>query len=137
MSALRADLTAIDERLTAIAARLRDVGVLYSHPVYQYLDRRYSLDGRALHWEPDAQPDAAQWDALERELSRHAASVMLWEAAPLPAVREQLSQMNIEVVVFPTLANAAPEVDYAQVMNASVSALAAATERRAAERAAP
>ena len=53
---LRGKLAQWDEQLLELGRQLGTEPVLYSHPVYQYLQRRYGLNGRALHWEPDREP---------------------------------------------------------------------------------
>jgi zinc transport system substrate-binding protein len=48
----------LDEEL-ALAFKYRSQQqIIYSHPVYQYLDRRYALNGVSVHWEPDGVPTA-------------------------------------------------------------------------------
>jgi zinc transport system substrate-binding protein len=98
-------LTNIDETYSAQAGNLRARTIIYSHPVYQYFDRRYQLHGRALHWEPDQQPTAQQWEELER-LTRGAKNVLLiWEDFPNDSVVARLTQLNIQSVVVRPAAN--------------------------------
>jgi len=54
--ALEHDLLDLDARLEAITARDHAQPLLASHPVYQYLARRYSLNLKSVMWEPDAMP---------------------------------------------------------------------------------
>jgi zinc transport system substrate-binding protein len=56
-------LTALEDRLNVLDAELErafeslaDESVIWSHPVYQYLQHRYAIDGRSVHWEPDQAP---------------------------------------------------------------------------------
>jgi len=50
------ELAALDSRLLAIARAAPDRPLLASHPVYQYLARRYHLNLKSVHWEPDRVP---------------------------------------------------------------------------------
>ncbi len=52
-NALSVDLTALDRAFRLLFDRIGDRPLLFSHPVYQYLARRYDLDARSMHWEPD------------------------------------------------------------------------------------
>ena len=44
LAALRGDLEALDSKLTALASRIGATPLLFSHPVYAYLIRRYGLE---------------------------------------------------------------------------------------------
>ncbi len=123
LQALQADLVRLDDRLRAALDRLRERGVLYSHPVYQYLDARYELAGRALTWEPDADPGEEAWRALSRTIGEKPARLMLWEAPPLTATAARLRAMNIEPVVFATGAATPSDGDYLDLMHANIARL--------------
>ncbi len=98
-AALDAKLAELDEGLAKATARLQGAGVLYSHPVYQYFDRRYGLGGRSLHWEPDAHPGEAEWQRLDAWLEEAPASVMIWEDTPEPETALRLRALGIGVIV--------------------------------------
>ncbi len=119
-------LAGIDEELKAVAQALDGAPVLYSHPVYQYLQRRYNLNGHALHWEPHQLPDAREWQALELLLGEHSAKIMLWEDEPLAETRAKLDGLGVAVVVFPPLGNRPAQGDYLENMQQAVARLAAA-----------
>ena len=96
---------------------------MFSHPVYQYLIRRYAIDGYAVHWEPDAMPGPTQWQDLQRRLSERPARVMIWEGIPGPATVSELEQRGLQSCVFPPCANRPAEGDYLSVMRASLAGL--------------
>ena len=114
------ELGAMDEGLQEISATLDGASLLYSHPVYQYLERRYGLNGLALHWEPDVHPDAAAWAELEQLHASHPAQLMLWEEEPLPETRDKLAQRGIQVVVFRPMGNRPAVGDFASGMAANI-----------------
>ena len=126
LATLQKVLADLDARLLALGAKLDGAPLLYSHPVYQYLQRRYRLSGEALHWEPDQTPDDTQWLELAKILRDHPAQFMLWEEQPLPAVAARLAQLGINVVVFTPLANRPKQGDFSANMEANVQALEAA-----------
>jgi zinc transport system substrate-binding protein len=100
---------------------------IVSHPVYQYLQRRYDLDAVSVHWEPDQIPDEAQWAELERILQGHRARVMIWEAEPLDEVRDRLGVLGIEIAVFETAGNRPARGDFMDAMRRNQLALTSAT----------
>ena len=97
--------------------------MLYSHPVYQYFGRRYGLNGRAVHWEPGEPPGQKDWAALSALLEQHPATLMIWEDEPLPATRDRLKQLGLEVLVYRPLGNRPPEGDFGTEMAANISRL--------------
>jgi zinc transport system substrate-binding protein len=123
--ALKSQLTAMDQELLDIGELLAGAPLLYSHPVYQYLQRRYQLNGVALHWEPDQLPAEEDWAALDAQLKRHPATLMLWEYEPMEATRKQLAERGIQVVVFRPMGNRPDSGDFASQMMANISHLQA------------
>ena len=122
-AAIEAKLNGLDEALSTVDAS--SVPIVCSHPVYQYLARRYGLNTRSVHWEPDQMPDETAWKELQTLLAAHPAKYMLWEAEPLPDVRAKLSDMGISVVVFAPAGNTPSEGDFYSVMQQNLSRLKA------------
>jgi zinc transport system substrate-binding protein len=123
LAALRAELASIDGALARAAARLGETPLLFSHPVYDYLQARYALNGRSVAWEPDAVPNEAQWLALRALLREHPARTLLWEAEPLPETVERLTTLGIESRVYAPCANRPRRGDWLTVMHANQRAL--------------
>jgi zinc transport system substrate-binding protein len=123
---VEAELRALDERLAGVVSADPDRPLLGSHPVYQYLARRYDLDLVSLHWEPDVDPGEAEWAALERRLEEHPARWMLWEGEPLEETRERLAALGVASVVFDPAGNRPNTGDFLEVMQANADALAEA-----------
>lgn len=121
--AMIAELGAMDEGLREVGEALAGAPLLYSHPVYQYLDRAYALNGVALHWEPDQLPSAADLRELDQLLAGHPARLILWEDEPLPGTRKQLEDRGIQVLVFRTLGNRPQSGDFTSEMTANVARL--------------
>lgn len=124
--ALEADLASLDRDLAGAFGRLGEQPLLASHPVYQYLGRRYGLELGALHWEPDVTPDETAWRDLDDRLEDRPVAWILWEAEPTPATRAELARRGIGVIVFAPCGNRPQRGDYLSVMRANVEAVRAA-----------
>ena len=103
--------------------------MLYSHPVYQYLQRAYNISGTALNWEPDAFPSEQEWSRLQALLQTHPARLMLWEDEPLPETMQRLVGMGIVVVVFRPQANWPAGSDFAGAMRGNIDRLRSGAEQ--------
>lgn len=97
--------------------------VLFSHPVYQYLARRFGMNGRSVHWEPREMPNEEAWSALEASLADHPAEWMIWEATPDTAIADRLQGLGIQSVVVDPGGAAPTQGDYFGSMRAAASAL--------------
>ncbi|HVR30519.1 MAG TPA: metal ABC transporter substrate-binding protein [Thermoanaerobaculia bacterium] len=124
--ALRRDLDQLDERLAAVAGRIGDTPLLFSHPVYQYLARRYGLNGRSLHWDPSEVPGHFAWAAFEEKLEGHPARFMVWEGEPVAETAVELERRGIQSLVFSPCATAPESGDYLSVMMDNIARLEAA-----------
>jgi len=123
LEGLRADLSEIDAQLQAIGSSLPGVLLLASHPVYQYLARRYGLDIESVHFEPDGAPVEAAWTDLERIHAEHPARWMIWEGEPLADTAARLQAMGIESIVFDPCGNRPEGGDFISIMRANVANL--------------
>lgn len=123
LQALKQDLAALDEQLAELVVKQPELPLLASHPVYQYLARRYGLKLRSLQWEPQQLPDEAQWQELAAILQQHPARWMIWEAEPAPEAVAKLSELGVQSVVFDPCANVPANGDWLSVMRANVNNL--------------
>ncbi len=122
---LVADLEALDRDLAEAFKSFSGRPLVASHPIYQYLARRYALDLKSVTWEPDRPPRAEDWRALAVLLDGHRARVMLWEGMPLRETEIRLSALGLRSVVFDPCANRPAEGDFMRVMRDNVAALRA------------
>jgi zinc transport system substrate-binding protein len=118
--ALEQALLDLDSRLKAIVATAPEKPLIASHPVYQYLARRYGLNLKAVMWEPETVPDEDQWMQLERLLREHPAGWMLWEGEPAFASVERLQQLGVQSMVFDPCATQPEAGDFLGVMSNNV-----------------
>jgi zinc transport system substrate-binding protein len=130
LAALRRDLEALDARLAAVAGRIGTAPLVFSHPVYSYLARRYGLNGRSLHWDPAEVPGYFALAQLDEKLAGHPALWMIWEAEPLAETAAELERRGIRSLVFDPLAGAPASGDYLSVMGENVARLEAAFPQR-------
>lgn len=117
LARLEASLGELDARLGEAARAIGETPLLFSHPVYQYFARRYALNARSLHWEPDEPPDERAWRALEELLTEHPASWMIWEATPAEATVRRLEALGVRSIVYSPCANAPEQGDFLGVMH--------------------
>ncbi len=116
---LKADLADIDKQLQDALAPVVGSAVLASHPIYQYLGRRYDLEIIPFLWEPATAPPEDDWPALERVAKERSIGWMLWEGAPDPATRRRLEDLGLRVVVFAPAMNVPASGDFISVMRAN------------------
>lgn len=126
LSALEADLLALDVAMAEIAAGSPDLPLLASHPVYQYLARRYDLRLTSLVWEPGEDPGEGQWELLEGLLEDTHYRWMIWERMPNVVTRERLEALGVRSLVFSPAASTPGEGDFLGVMRANLENLEAA-----------
>ena len=117
---LEQDLLALDERLDTIVAGQREQPLLASHPVYQYLAKRYGLNLQSVLWEPEVMPDAEQWEELQSILQAHTATWMLWEGDALPDSADKLQTLGVKSLVFDPCGNTPEQGDFLSVMQQNV-----------------
>lgn len=122
LAGLENDLQILDSELRSVTDRIRDPLVM-SHPVYQYLERRYGLDAVSVHLEPDIVPDDEMIALLEDLLIDHPSKWMVWEGRPMAESVELLQDLGLRSVVFDPCGNAPESGDYMDMMRRNVSEL--------------
>lgn len=120
------DLAALDSEVQGLAARKAKLPLLASHPIYDYLARRYGLNLVSVHWEPNEMPPAEEWTGFTKTLAGHPAHWMLWEAQPTPEIAAKLKAAGVGSLVFDPCANRPESGDFLSVMRANVANLSAA-----------
>jgi zinc transport system substrate-binding protein len=115
-------LWTLDEELARTLKLRNRQQIIYSHPVYQYMDRRYELNGLSMHWEADALPPDNEF----AKLHNFSGALMLWESEPLPETVARLEAMGIRSVVFDPCATRPGSGDYLSVMQSNLQRLKSA-----------
>jgi zinc transport system substrate-binding protein len=119
-SSLQADLNDLDAKLAEIFDQPADHPVVFSHPVYQYLSRKYSLNAKSVHWEPEEIPSAKMWDELASLLEQHPAKWMIWEGKPVAQNVDRLSELGLQSTVFDPCGNTSEKGDYLTIMQQNI-----------------
>ena len=123
--ALLSDLEALDRSAAEAFAQLAQAQLIFSHPVYQYLQRKYGLTGQTLMWEPDEPVSLADISSLADAVDAGppGRGLVIWEAEPLAANRDALRALGYDSIVFMPLANRPESGDYLTGMAANIDQL--------------
>jgi len=117
---LKQDLDVLDQALMATVEKDFNKPFIASHPVYQYLARRYNINLQSLMWEPEVVPNQTQWHELQQLLTTHNAKWMVWEGKPDKNTDARLQEVGISSLVFNPCANAPEKGDFMSVMNVNI-----------------
>ncbi|NJD05277.1 MAG: zinc ABC transporter substrate-binding protein [Methylococcaceae bacterium] len=123
LASLTADLKTLDSDAQRILGSHATEPLLASHPVYQYLAKRYGLQVESVHWEPGEMPSATEWEALQKLRAGHPAKIMLWEAEPSAEISAKLKSMGIRPVAFEPCANRPNSGDFLSMMKRNLDRL--------------
>ncbi len=116
LASLRKRLEKLNDLQQQAFGQLAGQPILFSHPVYQYLERRYQLNGISMHWEPDQQPGDKAWIDFSKTLRNHPARIMIWEDEPLATTRERIEAQGLTLIPYLTASNRPDKGDYFDVM---------------------
>ena len=116
--ALLADLRALDRALADAFDLPAGTTIVFSHPVYQYLENKYDLEGHTVTWEPSEALTPGDLQPLAG-IRGPGVNLVIWEGEPLAANREALAAMGYTSVVFDPAANRSAARDYLQTMTAN------------------
>jgi zinc transport system substrate-binding protein len=118
--ALKRDLLELDKQMVAIGDRLAQAPLFASHPIYQYLARRYSMNIRMMMWEPDEDPGVNAWNHLQEISKEHPSKWMIWEGDPLTESAQQLKALGINSLVFAPCMNRPKTGDFIGIMRRNI-----------------
>jgi zinc transport system substrate-binding protein len=119
-AALENDLMTLDRDIKKTVSGNRQQPLITSHPVYDYFSRRYGLNIKSVHWEPDEKPSNEQWVELQNLLKDHPATWMIWEGDPIRESVENLETLGINSLVFDPCGNAPATGNFMTVMRQNV-----------------
>ena len=125
LTTLLEQLGQLDSAYLQLAQSLSGRSLIYSHPVYQYFERRYGLAGKSLHWEPDSPAPEAEWQQLAQQIKPD--SLMIWEDQPVPAIVERMKELGLEWAVLDPAANQG-DSDWLSIQHKNLSNLKTITQ---------
>ena len=117
---LEKDLLALDQEIKTAVSKNPSQAFVVSHPVYDYLARRYGLNIKSLHWEPDEVPNDEQMAELRVMLAKHPAKWMIWEGDPLPESVEKIKAIGLGSLVFDPCGNKPEQGDFLSFMKQNI-----------------
>ncbi len=121
--ALKADLEQLDQAMLALGQQLQGKAFVASHPVYQYLARRYQLQVTELLWEPEMMLDPQSLADLQAAIAQQPSQWMIWEGEPTDENRQTLAGLGVSSLVFAPLGNRPDEGDWLLGMQANIEQL--------------
>lgn len=125
---LEKELLALDQNIKVLVSNNQRQPLIASHPVYDYFARRYGLNFKTVHWEPDQVPTGQLWMELQKIRKTHAAKWMIWEGDPIQESIAKLKSVGVNSLVFSPCANVPQKGDFLSVMQKNVKNLAIAFE---------
>ena len=120
---LEEDLTGLDAQMERAFSSWADASVTASHPVYQYLGKRYGLHIHSEHWEPGQKLEADEVETFIESLHHNDSQMMLWEGEPHLETRKLLEEAGVKVVVFLPCGNRPAEGTYLTTMKQNLANL--------------
>jgi zinc transport system substrate-binding protein len=122
-AALKQDLLALDAELEQLGQQLVGKTFVASHPVYQYLSRRYQLDITELMWEPEMELGVKELSELGRVIQNKSAKWMIWEGVPSQQNQQTLAERGIQSLVYSPAGNRPDSGDWLTTMRSNIKAL--------------
>jgi len=117
---LKNDLLALDGAMEELTQKAKDINVLASLPIYQYLARRYQFNIHNLFIAKDTDPSTINWQKIEKDLLHQRADWIIWPQDPLPMARTRLEDMQVKSVIFSPCSMPPDQGDFITVMRQNI-----------------
>jgi len=121
-SRLQAKLRQLDKHFKTISTKASEVPILFSHPAYNYIAKRYGWRCKSLDLDPSAKLTPEQVAGIRALLKLFPAKALVWESEPAAELRSQVrDDLGLRSVVFSPCELMDPSelkkgIDYAAVM---------------------
>lgn len=102
---MQAELEILDQKWKSLTEKLEARTLIASHPVYQYLTKRYGWKLQSLHWEPNQSLSEKDWKQFDQLQGKNKATLMLWEAEPTAKTKEELKKRGVNIIIVKPLGN--------------------------------
>ena len=123
---LASELKTLDDTFREAAEAGAGKSFAFSHPVYQYFQKAYALEGTSLHWEPDTPLDHDMLHEISHLKKDRDIQVMVWESTPLPESVQQLKDQGIKSIVVSPMGGMPESGDLLDGMRQNMESLRAA-----------
>ena len=120
LEALKKDLLQLDDQMLDLSRKKPNLPLIASHPIYQYMAKRYTLNLKMVMWEPDVYPEKEDWKHFEGIVKDEDIQWMVWEGQPLTESENRLEDMGIKSVVFSPCFAKPQQGDFLSVMQQNV-----------------
>lgn len=117
---IKEELDQLDQRWKLLTDKLQGRALIASHPVYQYLTKRYGWKMQSLHWEPRQSLSEKEWEQFEQLQKKGKADLMLWEDVPVSETATELEKRQVRVIVIKPLGNGTLEEEILTQMRANL-----------------
>jgi zinc transport system substrate-binding protein len=117
---LKRDLMELDAELEAVVKSNRDRPVVFSHPIYQYFQRRFAVNSRTLDLMPNTVPDSSELKRHHDLRAKHAYDAVIWNENPGDGQVKELLRIGVKSYVFSPCANVPFEMDYLKAMETNL-----------------
>jgi zinc transport system substrate-binding protein len=108
------ELEELDRAFMDVAVAAAGKKLVFSHPVYQYFQQAYHLDGNSLHWEPDTPLDSDMLHQVGHLKKDGDIQYMVWESTPLPESVDKLAALGIRSAVIAPMGGTPESGDFLQ-----------------------
>jgi zinc transport system substrate-binding protein len=120
---LASELKTMDSAFKEAAESGAGKHLAFSHPVYQYFQKAYGLNGSSLHWEPDTPLNRNMLHEIGHLKKEHQIQHLIWEGRPLSKSVEELWERGIESLVIDPMGGMPASGDFMEGMRRNLDAL--------------
>ena len=117
---LESGIIELDKKMENLFSLYRGKTLYASHPVYQYLGKRYGINIKSEHWEPGQKVEQDTVKSFIESLGVNDTKIMLWEGEPHPETRLLLEEAGVKSVLYIPCGNRPGQGDYLSVMNQNI-----------------
>lgn len=115
-SRLKNKLSELHKNYQNLEIDTEKVQLIYSHPVYQYLQNAYGLKGENLHWEPSDDWNKDKKHEIEHLAKKGKKTYLIWEDEPTKEMRKGLEEMGITSILVNPLFGQPENLDFQEVV---------------------
>lgn len=120
---LKNDLLGLHHQFKETITNRATVSIAFSHPVYQYFQEAYGLNGLSFHWEPDVPLTKDQLHELEHLKKEHPVEYIIWEDEPLNENSTLLQKKGVKSKVIYAGSGTPENGDYLGVIEENLKAI--------------